>query len=116
MTYGKQTYRCYRVENLSMLARPFTTALLLLLTLTGCTSQPVTQPDAAASRICNIEKLQNVLGQTISVDKIEQIRLKAGAERVRVLAPNDAATMDYNPQRLTIDIDEAETIQRLSCG
>jgi hypothetical protein len=46
----------------------------------------------------------------------EEARAEAGAEHLRVTQPNQPVTMDYNPQRLNIDIDEDDTIIRLSCG
>lgn len=34
----------------------------------------------------------------------------------RVLRPGDAATTDYDPSRLNIELDETDTIIGLSCG
>ena len=65
----------------------------------------------AGQRECNVDKLQGLVGQTINVTLVEQIQQQAGAEQVRVLAPRAPATMDYNPQRLNIDIDDAEVIE-----
>ena len=41
---------------------------------------------------------------------------QAGAAHLRVSQPNQAVTLDYNPQRLNIVIDEDDIIIRLSCG
>lgn len=89
-------------------------SLAVIALLAACSSQEPAQQ--TSQRECNVDKLQDLLGQTINVTLVEQIQQQAGAEQVRVLAPRDSATMDYNPQRLSIDIDDAEAILRLSCG
>jgi hypothetical protein len=88
----------------------------LLVLLVGCSSQPSAQQTAEITGDCTVENLQDVLGQHASAERIEQVQQRANAKTLRVLAPGDAATMDYNPQRLNIDIDESEVIIRLTCG
>ncbi len=100
-----------------MSARLLPIGLLLLVALTGCGSRDTADVQAAqAPSECNADAVKNMLGQFASADTVEQTRLQAGADKVRVLAPGDRATMDFNPQRLNIEIDEAEMIQRFSCG
>jgi hypothetical protein len=91
-------------------------SLSLLALLAGCSSSQPAQPAAEITGNCTVDNLQGVLGQHASADLIEQVQQQANAKTLRVLAPGDAATMDYNPQRLNIDIDESEVIIRLSCG
>ena len=92
--------------------------LAVIALLAGCSSSGSSKDPAqqAGQRECNVDKLQDLVGQTINVTLVEQVQQQAGAEQVRVLAPRAPATMDYNPQRLNIDIDDAEVILRLSCG
>lgn len=92
------------------------TSLTLLALLAGCSSQQPAQQTAEITGDCNVENLQGVLGQNASAELIQQVQQQANAKTLRVLAPGDAATMDYNPQRLNIDIDESEVIIRLTCG
>jgi hypothetical protein len=89
-------------------------SLAVIALLAGCSSQDPAQQ--TGQRECNVDKLQDLLGRTINVRLVEQIQQQAGAGQVRVLAPRSPATMDYNPQRLNIDIDDAEAILRLTCG
>ena len=49
-------------------------------------------------------------------DLAERARIESGAAQLRVTHPNQPVTMDYNPQRLNIDIDDDDIIIRLSCG
>ncbi|MFP5423172.1 MAG: I78 family peptidase inhibitor [Gammaproteobacteria bacterium] len=99
-----------------MALRHALTSLSLLALLAGCSSQPPAQQAAEISGDCDVEQVHGVLGQTASAELIEQVQQQANAKTLRVLAPGDAATMDYNPQRLNIDIDESEVIIRLTCG
>lgn len=90
--------------------------LALLALLAGCSSQPPTQPGADITGDCTVEQVQGVLGQIASAERIQQAQQQANAKFLRVLAPGDAATLEYNPQRLNIHIDESEVIVRLACG
>jgi entry exclusion lipoprotein TrbK len=92
-------------------------ALLAAALLAGCASSP--DKPASASKSdgrCNAEAVQHLVDQRITTELAEQARAEAGAEHLRVTQPNQPVTMDYNPQRLNIDIDEDDTIIRLSCG
>lgn len=94
-------------------------SLALLAVLAGCSSvdtpEQAGQPANLDGR-CNAEAVQNLLGQTVTRELVDQAQSQAGAQTTRVLSPGDAVTMDYNSQRLNIDIDEAESIVRLTCG
>ena len=93
--------------------------LALLAVLAGCSSvdsDKTPAPPANPNGVCNAELVQGMLGQTATAEQVEQARQHAGAQSVRVLAPGDAVTLDYNSQRLNIDIDEAEVIERINCG
>ncbi|MDX1298053.1 MAG: I78 family peptidase inhibitor [Pseudomonas sp.] len=99
-----------------MVLRHSLASLSLLALLAGCSSPQPAQSVAEISGDCSVEKLQGERGQQASAKQIEALQLKANAKFVRVLAPGDAATLDYNLQRLNIHIDESETITRLTCG
>lgn len=65
---------------------------------------------------CDTEAAQAHVGQEATDAVVEQARIDSGAETVRVLAPGDAATMDFRPERLNIDVDDNNVIQSLRCG
>ncbi|SIQ72169.1 I78 family peptidase inhibitor [Aquipseudomonas alcaligenes] len=93
-------------------------ALLAGALLAGCASSP--QHDSAKATKgdgrCNAEPVQYLLEERITTDLAERARVESGAAQLRVTHPNQPVTMDYNPQRLNIDIDEDDIIIRLSCG
>ncbi|WXL24718.1 I78 family peptidase inhibitor [Ectopseudomonas mendocina] len=93
-----------------MVLRPTLTGLTLLALLAGCSSAPTD------STQCNVEHLQKMRGKQIDGNLVDELQQDANASTVRVLAPGDRSTRDFNPQRLNIDIDENEVIVRLSCG
>ena len=103
-----------------MLCRQIPSSLALLAVLAGCSS--LDTPEAAAPQTaaphagCQAEALPGLLGEPATAERVELARQQSGAQSVRVLAPGDAVTLDYDSQRLNIDIDEAELIQRISCG
>lgn len=81
---------------------------------TGSASAPAATP--AADGRCDANAVQAYVGKQASAAIIEEARRAAGAEVARALRPHDAVTMDYNPRRLNIDVDDTLVIKRLSCG
>jgi hypothetical protein len=72
--------------------------------------------DPAMPGACNADAIQSLVGQPISDAVTEQARTESGSESVRVLRPGDAATMDFRPDRLNIELDGNDVIQSLRCG
>ncbi|MCT7340931.1 I78 family peptidase inhibitor [Pseudomonas aeruginosa] len=81
---------------------------------TGSASAPAATP--AADGRCDANAVQAYVGKQASAAIVEEARRAAGAEVARALRPHDAVTMDYNPRRLNIDVDDTLVIKRLSCG
>ena len=112
--------------------KQFSSALVLAVLLAGCSSKgdgPSTEgasvatgsasaPAAtpAADGRCDANAVQAYVGKQASAAIVEEARRAAGAEVARALRPHDAVTMDYNPRRLNIDVDDTLVIKRLSCG
>ncbi len=65
---------------------------------------------------CNADAIQALVGQEASETVVAQATADSGATSVRVLGPDDAATMDFRIDRLTITTDAAGAIQTLNCG
>ena len=47
---------------------------------------------------------------------VAKVKADTGSDRHRVIPPDTAVTMDYNPTRLNIEIDKTGEIFRINCG
>lgn len=87
--------------------------------LAGCSSaeKPAETPAAAPeSGRCNAEAVQALVGKPLSQALVDQARRDSGAQTARVLHPHDVVTLEYNSQRLNINVDEKEVVHGLNCG
>jgi len=83
----------------------------------GATSAaPAVDPAADTGRTCNADALQDLVGQEASETVVAQATADSGATSVRVLGPDDVATMDFRNDRLTITTDARRIIQTINCG
>lgn len=88
--------------------------LVLPLVLAACemaTPQPSPVPGQVDLSSCSADAVQSLIGTNIAA-----VDTRPLARTVRVIPPNSAVTMDYNPQRLNIETDARGVIVRLSCG
>lgn len=60
---------------------------------------------------CGLSAWEGYVGQRI--DALNTVDLP---ENARVLFPTTPATMDFNPERLNVAVDTADTITRVYCG
>jgi hypothetical protein len=81
----------------------------LSLALAACT--PTTGGGPGGEGSCGAADHQSWVGQR--VDVLNDVELP---EASRVLFPTTPATMDYQPDRLNVEVDEADTIVRVYCG
>ena len=96
-------------------------AALAAATLSGCTatmSQPgqaVPDSDAVAPVACNAARAEAFIGTNAGASA-EEARVAAGARAVRVIRPDQSVTMDFRPDRLNIESDDAGTVLKVRCG
>jgi hypothetical protein len=88
-------------------------AILSLLLVTGCAAETGTEfPGLSGERMtCDAARYDFIVDQPRSV--LAGVRFD---EPVRVIAPGDAVTQDFSPDRINIHVDELGIIRRLSCG
>lgn len=86
---------------------------LCCIVLTGC--QSATTPQGSADR-CNASAVEKFVGKRANPDLLDRARRESGATVARILRPGDIVTLEYNAHRLTLTTDEAQIIQRVSCG
>ncbi len=118
--------------------RPAMPALLLTLTLAACSPAPdeqtaaTEQSQAAAAEAatpptdaapadaltgsCDDTQAQWIIGKTPEEKDIEQARTDSKSQLVRSLKPGDAATMEFNPSRLNVILDEKGVATSVNCG
>ena len=60
--------------------------------------------------------MQSLVGQTYTDALGKQAQEDAGANQVRVLKPNDVATMEFLGDRLNIEVDAKGAVSGARCG
>jgi hypothetical protein len=71
---------------------------------------------APAATRCNAAPAQFAVGRTIDAALESDARARAGARLSRVLKPNQVVTMEFNAERLNLNVDDAGRVTRVSCG
>ena len=96
-----------------MTATPFRFVLhvVILLALVACASE-----ERYPEPRCRAAGAEAQLGETLDDRVLDEARWASGAMRTRVIKPGQAVTMDADPQRLNIEVDETGRIRRLRCG
>lgn len=74
------------------------------------------RPSDAAASECDSDSVQNLLGQAYSDSAGETARQKSGSRIIRLLKPGQVMTMEYDPTRINIILDDKGAIQALRCG
>ena len=103
----------------------FKTRLCLILGATllaaGCSSTAEKPTSAAAPSgptpdSCTSSAVEHFKGKTATPELLEQARQQAGASTARILTPDSVVTLEYNGQRLNLNVDDQRMITRVSCG
>ncbi|MBP6596959.1 MAG: hypothetical protein KA187_05085 [Arenimonas sp.] len=104
------------------ISRSLPLALLIALSGAACASSPpaaVAQAPQAAEEppmICQADKGQWALGQTADDTVVARIVAETTSERVRVIRPGMAVTMDFREDRVNVDVDAENRILSVRCG
>lgn len=106
-----------------MLLKPMTAsvALAALVVLAGCTTPAGNQPTSPMpppppGTVCNAQGAQFAVGKTAGASVIEEARQRSGSYMARILRPNQAVTMEFNAQRLNLEVDAAGVVKKVRCG
>ncbi|WP_168193223.1 I78 family peptidase inhibitor [Rhodophyticola sp. CCM32] len=68
-------------------------------------------PDLATNDACGASGWHSLIGEHLDILAVTIFRAP-----MRVIGPNDAVTMDYNPQRLNVIYGDDDIITRVECG
>ncbi len=92
---------------------PVTLACLV----SACSQQPMTNtPPPAMAGQCNADAAKFALGGSANAALVEEARKRSGAWIARVIGPGQAVTMEYNAQRLNLDVNAANSVMNVRCG
>lgn len=110
--------------------------VLLTLGIAACTSKPDEQEQAVAqseeraqeaaqpappappavATACDDSQAQWAIGKKVSEADVEQARKDSGAEIARTLKPGQMVTMEFNANRLNLDLDDTGAVTAIRCG
>ena len=73
-------------------------------------------PPMIAPAQCNEDAAQFGVGKIADANLAEEVRVRAGATRIRMVRPGQMVTMEYDTARLTLDLDASGRVLRARCG
>ena len=79
-------------------------------------AQPAPPEPTTAAAACDDSQAQWAIGKKATDADVEQARKDAGAETARTLKPNQPVTMEFNANRLNLDLDDAGLVTAIRCG
>jgi hypothetical protein len=82
----------------------------------GSSGDRPTAATPAAAQECDAAGADFSIGQPWTEELGTAMLAATGARRYRAIPHNGAATMDYQSDRLTISLDAAGRVERVSCG
>lgn len=92
-------------------------AVLSIVPLAACTVTPSGQPgtgDPAGS--CRNEPLAPFIGQAASQDLGARMLAASGARIIRWVPKGGIITMEFSPDRVTVQLDGANRVEAARCG
>ena len=73
-------------------------------------------PAAEGMHECRPDALDAFTGKTADEATIKKLVADSGARNARVVKPGMAVTMDFRQDRVTVQVDAQNRIERASCG
>lgn len=113
----------------------FPFALATLLAMAACAATPSSEPEAAAdlgappaaetpatppaaeepAMTCQADKGQWAIGQIADEALVAKVKADTTSDRVRVIRPGMAVTMDYREDRVNLDVDADNRVTGVRC-
>jgi hypothetical protein len=101
--------------------RRISSLLLAASVVAACGQQPtwvqapvVSSPVAGGA--CDAAGAQFAVGRPLDAQLEHDARARSGAKVVRVVRPGQMVTMEFNTERLTIEVDGTGRVIRVRCG
>ena len=93
-----------------------TLALLPLAACTIATSDATADNPPATPGTCRSEALAQFVGQPASEDLGERMLRASGARTIRWVPKGGVVTMEFSPQRVTVQLDGSNRVESANCG
>ena len=77
---------------------------------------PETPAAETPAMTCDATKVQWTLGKLADEALVAKAKSESGSERLRVIKPGMAVTMDYREDRLNLDVDANNKVTSARCG
>jgi hypothetical protein len=81
----------------------------------GERGQALPPPAEGAGGACNPDEAKPFVGKR-GTDVVDQARVAADAETVRLIKPGQAVTMDFRTDRLNLKLDDMGIVIAVTCG
>lgn len=65
---------------------------------------------------CDADPAQSLIGKTYNSSIDQEARSLSGSRTIRTLRPGQVITMEYDPERINLRLDERDTIITVGCG
>ncbi len=79
-------------------------------------AQPAPAEPAIPVGACDDTQAQWAIGKAVTEADVEQARKDSGAQTARTLKPGQMVTMEFNANRLNLDVDGAGVVTAVRCG
>lgn len=95
--------------------------ILLLPLLAACAASTVLQPVSAGPTVkrdgvCHADRVAWPVGKPANEQVMKQAWQESGSGLVRPIAPGQALTRDFRPDRLNVSINASNVITQVNCG
>ncbi|MDJ0277132.1 I78 family peptidase inhibitor [Sphingomonas sp. 2R-10] len=98
----------------------FLSIIVTTLALGACTTPQQAQSEAGAPPElpgdCGAGAVAGLVGKPFSAALEAEAKRRTSARTIRAIRPGTAVTMDFQPNRLNIDIDEKNVVTGFRCG
>lgn len=89
--------------------------------LAACAPTKPLQPDSPGPQItgdgaCHADKVAWAVGQPANQEVMGRVWRESGAGLIRPIAPDQAVTRDYKPDRINVNVDHNNVITSVNCG
>ena len=97
------------------MAKHLPAVFLLALPLAACAPMPPSTPPPMDYQ-CVAEAASWAIGQGVTDQVIERIRIDSHSDSARVIRPGQAVTLDFRHDRVNVKLNERNAIVGISCG